>query len=220
MVAMKLIIGNKNYSSWSLRGWLMLKAFEIPFEETLLPLFSEQFYAVLKDYTPVGKVPVLVDQDVSVWDSLAICEYLNETYLHGKAWPSDAQHRAVARAMVCEMHSGFSALRSEMPMNCRAHRSISLSESAQQDVARIDQLWARCLTRYAGGKPWLFGEFSIADVFFAPIVFRFKTYGISLSTESTAYQKRLLAHPAMQLWLAEALKETAIVPEDEAGEER
>ena len=97
---MKLIIGNKNYSSWSLRGWLMLKAFEIPFEETLLPLFSEQFYAVLKDYTPVGKVPVLVDQDVSVWDSLAICEYLNETYLHGKAWPSDAQHRAVARAMV------------------------------------------------------------------------------------------------------------------------
>ena len=219
MIAMKLIIGNKNYSSWSLRGWLMLKAFDIPFEEISLTLFSDHFYTVLKDYTPVEKVPVLVDGELSVWDSLAICEYINEQYLDGKGWPKEVQARAIARAMVSEMHSGFTALRNEMPMNCRARRSVLLSEAAKTDIARIDRLWAECLSNYAGSNAWLFDEFGIVDVFFAPIALRFKTYGIQLSTESAAYQEHLLAHPAMALWLMDALKETDVIQEDEAGEE-
>ena len=216
---MELIIGNKNYSSWSLRGWLMLKAFNIPFEEKPLKLFTDEFYDVLKDYTPVEKVPVLLDEGLNVWDSLAICEYVNEKYLNGRAWPQDLQQRAIARALVSEMHSGFSALRDEMPMNCRALRSVSLSDQAKRDISRIDKTWSDCLTHYAGNKSWLFGDFTVADVFFAPLAFRFKTYGIQLSPASAAYQERLLDHPAMQLWLADALKETDVVPEDEAGEE-
>lgn len=215
---MKLIIGNKNYSSWSLRAWLMLEAFGVEFEEQKLNLFSDEFYETLKLHTPVAKVPVLVDGDLNVWDSLAICEYISERYLQGKGWPSDVEERAKARAIVSEMHSGFNALRNEMPMNCRAKRALKLSAAALQDINRMDKLWSELRKSNQHKGAWLFGEFSIVDVFFAPAVLRFVTYGIEPSTEALAYMESVLAHPALQSWLDEALKEVEIVEEDEAGE--
>ena len=215
---MELIIGNKNYSSWSLRGWLMLRAFDLPFTEKKLKLFTDDFYEQLKEYTPVAKVPVLVDGDINVWDSLAICEYINEQYLNGKGWPQETSQRAIARAVVAEMHSGFFDLRNEMPMNCRARKTLILSELALKDVARIDQLWVESINRSAGKGAWLFGEFSIVDVFYAPVALRFRTYGVELSPQSAEYCQHVLNHPALVEWLEDALQETDIVIEDEAGE--
>lgn len=228
---MELIIGNKNYSSWSLRGWLILKAFDLPFSEKKLSLFTESFYQELEQVTPVAKVPVLIDGDIKVWDSLAICEYVSEQYLEGKGWPTDPSQRAVARAVVAEMHSGFSALRNEMPMNCRVNRSLALSEDALKDISRIDKLWQHCLQQSSSNfssvhqndsdnHGWLFGQFSIVDVFYAPVALRFQSYGIELSDVSHAYQARILNHPAVQNWVNNALQETEIVAEDEAGEDR
>ncbi|WP_415905550.1 glutathione S-transferase family protein [Neptuniibacter sp. QD48_55] len=215
---MQLIIGNKNYSSWSLRAWLMLKAFDVEFDELKINLFTDEFYETLKQHTPVAKVPVLLDDELNVWDSLAICEYVNERYLEGAAWPSDVSERAKARAIVSEMHSGFNALRNEMPMNCRAKRAIELSPAAQQDILRMDALWAELRATHQHSGPWLFGSFTIVDVFFAPAVLRFVTYGIELSPQSSAYMQTVLQHPALQAWVNDALQETEVVEEDEAGE--
>jgi glutathione S-transferase len=215
---MKLIIGNKNYSSWSLRGWLALRAFDIQFEEIKLSLFSDEFHTELAKYSPVGKVPVLVDSDLSVWDSLAICEYINETYLDGKGWPEDKNNRAVARSIVADMHSGLFGIRNEMPMNCRAKRRVELSDKAKKEVANLDTLWSGLRTKHAQNGDYLFGEFSLADVFFAPVIFRFSTYGIQLSDTASAYHKTMLAHPDMQVWLADSIAEEEIVPTAETGE--
>tara|TARA_R110000744_G_scaffold15956_13_gene44194 strand:+ start:373 stop:1026 length:654 start_codon:yes stop_codon:yes gene_type:complete len=215
---MKLIIGNKNYSSWSLRGWLALKAFDVPFEEIKLSLFSDEFYTELAKHSPVGKVPVLVDGDLSVWDSLAICEYINETYLDGKGWPVDKSKRAVARSVVADMHSGLFGIRTEMPMNCRARRHVELSDQAKKEVATLDALWSRLRAENAQNGDYLFGKFSLADAFFAPVMFRFKTYGIALSAAASEYQTTMLMHPAMQEWLDDALIETDVIDADEAGE--
>ena len=215
---MKLIIANKNYSSWSLRGWLALEAFDVPFEEVKLPLFTDTFYDTLAQYTPVKKVPVLVDGDLSVWDSLAIAEYVNETYLNGKGWPKDASARAIARSTVAEMHCGYTAVRSTMPMNCRARRRVEITDAVRKDIAAIEAIWGAQRLEYAAHGDYLFGEFSMADVFFAPVVFRFMTYGVELSEAARAYQQTMLAHPAMKRWLADALAETEVVEEDEAGE--
>jgi glutathione S-transferase len=215
---MKLIIGNKNYSSWSLRGWLALKAFDVPFEEIKLSLFSDEFYTELAKHSPVGKVPVLVDGDLSVWDSLAICEYINETYLDGKGWPVDKSKRAVARSVVADMHSGLFGIRTEMPMNCRARRHVELSDQAKKEVATLDALWTKLRAENAQNGDYLFGKFSLADAFFAPVMFRFKTYGIALSAAASEYQTTMLMHPAMQEWLDDALIETDVIDADEAGE--
>lgn len=215
---MKLIIGNKNYSSWSLRGWLALKAFDVPFEEIKLSLFSDEFYTELAKHSPVGKVPVLVDGDLSVWDSLAICEYINETYLDGKGWPIDKSKRAVARSVVADMHSGLFGIRTEMPMNCRARRHVELSDQAKKEVATLDALWTKLRAENAQNGDYLFGKFSLADAFFAPVMFRFKTYGIALSAAASEYQTTMLMHPAMQEWLDDALIETDVIDADEAGE--
>ncbi len=215
---MELVIGNKNYSSWSLRGWLMLEAFELPFKETRLKLFTDEFYQHLSQYNAANKVPVLIDGQVVVWDSLAICEYLNETQLDGKGWPAAPALRAQARAIACEMHSGFTGLRNEMPMNCRARRTIEPSAQALADIQRIDQLWSALREQHGDQGDWLFGDFSIVDVMFAPVVLRFMTYGIKLSPLSQQYADTLRQHPAMQAWLADALLETEFVAEDEAGE--
>ncbi|NAW65314.1 glutathione S-transferase family protein [Photobacterium halotolerans] len=214
---MQLIIGNKNYSSWSFRGWLMLVQNGIPFNENKLTLFTDSFYRTLEVYSPAAKVPVLIDGDVTVWDSLAICEYINETYCQGRAWPQDNIERAKARAISCEMHSGFTALRNEMPMNCRARRHVELSEAAQNDIARIDQIWRDQMLKYSDNGGWLFGEWSIADCMFAPVVLRFKTYGIEVSELSKRYMDKVQQSAAVKAWLKEALQETDIVPEDEAG---
>ncbi len=213
---MQLYIANQNYSSWSLRAWLILAQYELDAEVIKLTLFTDEFYRALEKVTPTAKVPVLVDGEIVVWESLAILEYVNEAYLDGKAWPTSASERAKARAIASEMHAGFGYLRNEMPMNCRAKRKVHLSAGALKDVARIDQLWSQQMTDYPEG--FLFGDWSIADAMYAPVALRFETYGIELSDQAKVYHQRLLQSPAMQLWLAQASTETDIVEEDEAGE--
>ncbi|WP_282177446.1 glutathione S-transferase family protein [Vibrio nereis] len=212
---MQLYIGNQNYSTWSLRAWLLFEQFGLEVDIIKLKLFTADFYTTLRDVAQSEKVPTLVDDGLAVWDSLAILEYVNETYLHGKAWPAEAKDRAIARAISAEMHSGFGSLRSEMPMNCRAKRKVALSEGALKDIARIDAIWSQQMEQHPEG--WLFGAWSIADSMYAPVALRFETYGIELSEQAKRYQQKQLNSPAMQKWLAEASLETDIVEEDEAG---
>ncbi|MGR5239111.1 glutathione S-transferase family protein [Vibrio alfacsensis] len=213
---MQLFIGNQNYSSWSLRAWLIFSQYNLEVEVTKLKLFTKGFYNVLEDITPTAKVPTLVDSNVTVWDSLAILEYVNEQYLQGQAWPNNAAERAKARAIAAEMHSGFFDLRNELPMNIRARRKVELSDGALKDIARIDAIWSEQAEQFPQG--WLFGEWSIVDAMYAPVALRFKTYGIELSEDAKAYQQKVLASTSLQQWLEEASKETDIVEEDEAGE--
>jgi glutathione S-transferase len=214
---MKLVIGNKNYSSWSLRPWLLLSAFDLEFEEIQESLLPEGIKERFGQYSPSCKVPVLIDGELHIWDSLAICEYVSETYLQGRGWPADGKQRAVARALCAEMHSGFMALRSEMPMNCRATRKLELSTAAKGECSRIDSTWSHYTRLNEAVGPWLFGDFSIADCFFAPVAFRFATYGVSLSAVAQEYSDRLLQHPAVLAWKEAAEKETEIILRDEAG---
>ncbi len=215
---MKLIIGNKNYSSWSLRPWLLLSAFDLHFEEVRIPLFVEGFKAEIEKHSAAGKVPVLEDADLVVWDSLAICEYVSEKYLEGKGWPEDEKMRAEARSCSAEMHSGFATLRNEMPMNCRAiDRKIDMTSELQDDISRIDSLWTSLISKYSVRGPWLFGEFSIADCMFAPVVFRFNTYNPELSENSRGYTKTMLAHPALKLWFKQAKEEVETIAYSEVG---
>ncbi len=213
---MKLFIGNQNYSTWSLRAWLIFAQYDIEVEVIKIKLFTDEFYKALEGITPTAKVPTLVGDGVTVWDSLAILEYVNEKALDGKAWPKCQSERAKARAISCEMHSGFMALRNEMPMNCRAQRKVNLSEDALKDVARIDTLWSEQMEQYPDG--WLFGDWSIADAMYAPVVLRMQTYGVNLSDKAKTYSDKVLSSPAMKKWLAEASLETDVVIEDEAGE--
>ena len=212
---MQLFIGNKNYSTWSLRAWYLMSKFNIKFAEQQLVLDTPEFYETLKNSFAVQKVPALIDAELQVWDSLAICEYINDAYLSNAAWPQDGGQRAIARSLSAEMHSSFMALRNEMPMNIRATRNIELSEAAKKDLARIDEIFATQQARYPNA--WLFGEFSIADAMYAPVVLRLKTYQISLSTAAEQYCQHVLNCPTLQLWITEALKETDIVACDEAG---
>ena len=219
---LKLVIGNKNYSSWSLRPWMLLSAFKLSFEEVRVPLTAEGLSERLGQYSPTCRVPVMMDGDLTVWDSLAICEYVSEQYLDGKGWPSDAAKRAEARAVVAEMHAGFMGLRSEMPMNCRARRRVEASAQTRRDIARVDEIWSKGMRENEIGRqgPWLFGEFSIADCFYAPVVMRFKTYGVALSEGAQQYQDFFLQDEVLNRWVSAAVQETEILPEDEAGVDR
>lgn len=212
---MQLWIANKNYSSWSMRPWLVLKAFRIPFEEIMVE-FSDQpndstFKQKVLAVNPNGKVPVLLDQELVLWDSLAICEYLAEKFPQLKLWPSDPVLKARARCISAEMHSSFMALRSQCGMNIRAHleeygaKLWAADENLRQDVARIEQIWAE----RPASQAFLCGEFSIADAFYAPVVMRFKTYGLPVSTSAQQYMQLILAHPAVQAWMQGAAAETA-----------
>lgn len=212
---MELVIGNKNYSSWSLRPWLLLSHFDIPFDEIKILLFEENTHQRLAEYSPTFKVPVLIDDDLTVWDSLAICEYISEFYLDNKGWPEKAQDRAICRSYCAEMHSAFASLRGDLPMNCRATRRTHLSEGTLKDIHRIDGMWQDALNRHDGN--WLFGEFSIADCMFAPVASRFATYGIEVSDTSQQYIDRILTLPSMQRWYEAALTEKEVIGEDEAG---
>ncbi len=215
---MKLIIGNKNYSSWSLRAWLVLSAFDVPFDEVRIALYEDNFRTEIAKHTKAGKVPVLHDADLVVWDSLAICEYISEKYLDDRGWPTTLQDRAKARSCCAEMHSGFFALRAEMPMNCRAEdRKVAISENLQKEISRIDTLWSELRARYADKGPWLCGQFSIVDCMFAPVVFRFNTYGVIVSESSLQYMNNLLAHPKVQLWLEQARAESETIESEEVG---
>lgn len=207
---MKLVIGNKNYSSWSLRPWLALKMAGIGFEEVRIPLDQPDTKAKILRYSPTGKVPCLIDGDLTVWDSLAICEYVNETHANGRMWPKDRATRAAARAVTAEMHSGFAALRTYLSMDIRARKPARGAEAqrlagVQADIERIVAVWTAALD--ASGGPMLFGEFCIADAFYAPVVTRFATYGVALPPLLAAYSERVFALPPMRDWVAAAQAE-------------
>lgn len=210
---MKLIIGNQNYSSWSMRPWLLLTTFGIEFEQLVISLRDDGMQARLSEISASAKVPVLLDDGLKIWDTLAICEYISETYLSGKGWPQDAKQRAIARAVTAEMHSGFPNLRAEMPTNIKARRKIVLSKSALAEVQHIDDIWSH----YASDE-FLFGNYGIVDCFFSPVASRFKTYGIEISPKAQAYADRLLNHSAMVKLTKQALAETECLGPDNIGE--
>jgi glutathione S-transferase len=212
-MALTLVIGNKNYSSWSLRPWLMLKGAGLAFEEVNIPLYTD---AVDKqrilDRAPSGKVPILIDDGVTIWDSLAIIEYLGERFAQAGVWPADRAARALARSISAEMHSSFMALRGECGMNIhRPVRAKALSADAKADVARIDEIWSDCRKRFGGEGPFLFGRFSGADAMFAPVVHRFVTYAIDVSPEARAYIAAVRAFGPFKEWTEAALKETLLI---------
>lgn len=207
---MKLIIGNKNYSSWSLRSWILLSYFEQHFSEHKITLFTDDMKAKMNNYCPNYKVPVLIVEQHQIWDSLAICEYLNEEKLENKAWPSLPLVRAKARSICAEMHSGFNAMRHEMPMNCRRNKgSIVLTDAAQNDIKRIISIFSDCLSTSNG--PFLFGNFSIADAFYLPVVIRFDIYNISVPVIIRTYMDQMIALPAYQRWLNAAKDEAEVI---------
>lgn len=201
-----LVIGNKHYSSWSLRPWLLLRHFGIDFSERRLALDSEIFRDEIGRWSPTGCVPVLHHDDLVVWDSLAICEFVNETWLDGRGWPTDTRLRAMARCAAAEMHSSFSALRQQLPMNCsRQPDGYRWDAAAQRDIDRVQQLWTDLLT--ASGGPFLGGAFGIADAMFAPVVIRFHGYGPELSAPVRSYVLRMLALPALVEWIDAGIAE-------------
>ena len=215
---MKLIIGNKNSSSWSLRAWLLLTANNISFEEVRVVLDTPTTHKELLQYSDTALVPVLHDGDLIIWDSLAICEYISENYLQGRGWPEDIAKRAIARSAVAEMHSRFSALRKQMPMNCRAsNREVDRTNALSDDINRIDQLWSKLRNRHDLDGPWLMGQFSIADCMFAPVAFRFQTYQVKLSPTAQHYANSIINHPSMQQWLQQAKHEPEILHRQETG---
>ncbi|CAB3828675.1 hypothetical protein LMG26858_00581 [Achromobacter anxifer] len=211
-----LIIGNKNYSSWSLRPWIALRAAGIPFTEQKLGFFTEEFSRRVGAVSPAGLVPVLLDGEFAIWDTLAICEYLAERHPEARLWPQDVRARARARSLAAQMHSGFGAMRQALPMNVEARLpDIDVPAAAQQDIARLQALWRDTRAEFGQGGPFLFGQFSIADAFFAPVVSRFTTYGIEATGPVRDYMDAVLALPAMQEWIRDALAEATFVPEDE-----
>ena len=216
---MQLVIGNKNYSSWSMRPWVLLRHFELSFEEIRVPLFVEGFEQELARYSPTLRVPVLIDGDTTVWDSLAIMEYVSEKFLAGRGLPEDIQQRALCRSYCSEMHSGFAAIRSQLPMNCRASRRLELTPEVSSECQRIDRLWSEARDRHHAAGDYLFGEFSLADCMYAPIAMRFQTYGVKLSAVSQAYLELLLENSAVAQWRAEAEQEEEVVSMHEVGEE-
>jgi len=217
-MTLKLVIGNKNYSSWSMRPWLALRANGIAFEEVFIPLYTgDADKQRILGVTRSGKVPALVDGDVTVWDSLAIIEYLAERFPDARLWPEDRASRAHARSISAEMHSGFMALRSECPMNLhRPVRGIALSEDARANIARIQAIWLECRQRHGKRGPFLFGAFGAADAMFAPVVYRFRTFAIEVASEVQAYMDTMLALPAVQEWTKAGLAETLLIDRVEA----
>lgn len=211
-----LVIGNKNYSSWSLRPWLALKQAHISFKEIRIPLYNEESRSRIKQHSPSGKVPALQDGSVTVWESLAICEYLAEKFPEKHLWPTDRKARAMARSVASEMHAGFAALRQHMSMNCRQRLpGKGHTPEALKDIERIGALWNDCRARFGKGGDFLFGKFSIADAMYAPVALRFVTYEVELDPISSAYVKTIIELPAIQQWVADARAETEIIPQFE-----
>ena len=211
-----LVIGNKNYSSWSLRAWLMLKHAGVDFDEMRIPLFVAGYKEKLLTYSPAGKVPVYRDGDVLVWDTLAIGEYLYET--HPSLWPAQREARARARSVSAEMHSGFVPLRKAMPMNIRAGgRKVAMSADLEADIARIKTIWRDLRKQYAAAGPWLFGPYSIADAMYAPVAFRFLTYGVSEPGVVDEYIQTVRSDPLVQAWVQAAQTEQEVVAASEVG---
>ncbi|MCW8883803.1 MAG: glutathione S-transferase family protein [Motiliproteus sp.] len=219
MANRQLIIGNKNYSSWSLRAWLLLKHLQIPFEEIRIPLFQPGYHQKILQHSSAGRVPILKEDGHTIWDSLAIAEYLAEQ--HPTLWPADASLRAYARAAVAEMHAGFMALRQELPMNCRAiQRQLEYSEQAARDIERIEAIWLQCQQleqQHQIQGPWLLGDFGIIDAFYAPVALRLQGYQIPLQAHSRSYLQCQLDNPLLKQWIEEGQNESEIIEEEEVG---
>jgi glutathione S-transferase len=207
---MILVIGNKTYSSWSLRPWVLMKHFGIPFEEKLIKLDQPDTAHQIAQYSPAGKVPVLVDGNLRIWDSLAMMEYLNEKFPEKHMWPQDIRARAKARSVTCEMHSGFQTMRSVMSHHLKKTFSNFNWSSAESDVNRVKEIWRIALRDYRG--TFLFGDFSIADAMFAPVVNRFITYGIPIESDIKGYVEAIRNLPAHQTWINDAIQEDFNVP--------
>lgn len=203
----KLIIGNKNYSSWSLRAWLALKHFNIAFEEKVIALGQEDTAKNIQQYSPSGWIPVLLTSDFAIWDSLAICEYLAELFPEKCLWPTDSKARAWARSICNEMHSGFQSMRQNLPMKCHFIVDQFDWSIAANDIQRIQHSWADCLAAHQNLGPYLFGQFSIADCMYAPVILRFRSYNVPLKDANLRYYQTMLNHSALQIWLQDASQE-------------
>jgi glutathione S-transferase len=221
-MSLQLIIGNKNYSSWSMRAWVLMTQLRMRFEEVYVRLDlapDSAFRREVARHSPAGRVPVLVDEGFAVWDTLAIVEYLHDKFPQAGVWPRDSKARARARSIVAEMHSGFGALRSHCPMNIEASlpevgaRILAEQPAVGADLTRIDAMWCDALT--ASGGPFLFGDFCAADAFYAPVAMRIRSYRLPMSPQAAAYVERLATAPAVARWIADALAEADFIPEDE-----
>jgi glutathione S-transferase len=214
-----LVIGNKLYSSWSMRPWLLMRQLGIAFDEILIPLDRSDTKARVLEHSPAGKVPVLIDGDVAVWETVAIMEYVGDAY-GAPVWPVDPKARAMARSIAAEMHAGFQGLRSNCPMNLgKKFARKDRGEAVARDVARFSEIVRQARERFGQGGPFLFGAFSAADAMYAPLVTRLDTYSVALDATTQAYVDAVLALPAFQEWRSAALKETWIVDADEVDEE-
>lgn len=219
MSELKLVIGNKNYSSWSLRPWLLLRHHRLRFEEICLPLYTAEYTTRIAALSPSGKVPVLHHGDFAIWDSLAICEYVSEQLLDGRGWPADPRARAVARAASAEMHAGFQGVRTNLPMNLRGRFLWrSPGPEVEAEIARIVGLWTDCRARFGALGPWLFGEFSIADAMYVPVALRFATYNTPLEGAAADYVQTCLDDEHVRAWRGGACQETESLPQYEARE--
>ena len=218
MSALALLIGNKNYSSWSLRPWVALRQSGLQFDEERVAMNTPEFAARVRAWSPAGRVPVLRHGALMVWDSLAICEYVAETFPERRLWPSDAASARHARAISAEMHSGFPPLRSQMPMNVRAQgRKVPATPELAADIARVCTIWRGCRERARARGPFLFGDFTIADAMFAPVAFRFATYGVALEPLERDYADSLRATPALREWAEASARETETIAGGEVG---
>lgn len=212
MPGLTLVIGNKNYSSWSLRPWIFLRHHKVDFEEKRVPLFTAATAGELAGYDSDFKVPVLQDGDLIVWDSLSILEYVSETCLANRGWPAGRRARSVARSVSSEMHSSFFNIRNELPMNCRKQlENIKLSGEAEREIARVSWLWRKCRSAYGADGQWLFGDYSIADAMFAPVALRFSEYGIGLGGVEADYVGSVLQHPGIMEWIGAGMLETEVI---------
>jgi glutathione S-transferase len=217
MSALELVVGNRNYSSWSLRPWLLMKHLGLEFTERQVELDTPEFEAAIATLSPTGRVPVLLHGAIRVWESLAICEYVSEL-ADGRGWPRDSALRATARAVAAEMHSGFAALRSACPMNARASgRRVPMTPSLERDLRRIDAIWSGCRRDHGDRGTFLFGEFSIADAMFAPVVLRVRCYGLPLSELARRYQETMLSDGHLLDWVEASVRETRVIPHEEVG---
>lgn len=213
MKGLNLIIGNKKYSSWSFRPWLLLKMAGIPFRETQIFIRKEDTETKIHRYSPAGRVPVLVDGDVTVWESIAICEYLAEKFPNKGLWPKGSRAKAVARSVSHEMHAGFQGLRQNLPCNFLArYKGFHVAPEARPDIDRIGEIWRGCREQWGKTGPFLFGKFSVADAMYAPVVFRFLAYGVKLERVARAYMHVIETLPASKMWVRDAASEIEIIP--------
>lgn len=215
-MALKLILGNKNYSSWSLRPWIAMRHAGLDFEEEVIPLYEPGSREKVLTYSPAGKVPVLIDDGIPIWESLAILEHLAEKYPKAALWPADATARAHGRAIAAEMHAGFGALRRHCPMNMRRRRrKLALTPEVAEDVRRIEVIWTDSRTRFGEAGPFLLGPFSVADAMYAPIVSRFFSYDVGVGAAAEAYMATMMSLPAWKEWEAAGEREPWVMPGNE-----